>query len=147
MPLEPSCPWAIPSRRTTWTSGSWPAARSTLRAAGFALQAGGEELLPDEVVAAGIVRQVATVRATRGQESVDLITWLRTLDFEELWRGQRSFTVRGAPVRTAPLEAILRSKQLAFRMKDRMFLEQFKEVITEALELERRRKERGKPPA
>lgn len=122
------------------------AALLALQAAGFTLQAGGEELLPDEVVAAGIVRQVATVRALRGQESVDLITWLRTLDFEELWREQRNFSVQGTPVRTAPLEAILRSKKLAYRMKDRMFLEQFKEVITEALEGERRRRERGAGP-
>ena len=53
----------------------------------------------------------------------------------------------GTPVRTAPLEAILRSKQLAFRMKDRMFLEQFKELITEALENERRREEKARRSA
>lgn len=116
-----------------------------LKQAGFALQAGGEELLPDDVIAAGIVRQCATVTALRGVESVDVITWLHTLDFDELWQRQIVFELGGTPVRTAPLEAILRSKKLAYRMKDRMFLEQFKEVITEALERDRKRHD--KPPS
>ena len=115
-----------------------------LQQAGFELRAGGEELLPDDVIAAGIIRQSATVRALRGVETVDVMTWVPEIDFEDLWARQVAFTMAGTPVRTAPLEAILRSKKLAFRMKDRMFLEQFKEAITEALDNERRREEKPK---
>ena len=120
-------------------------ALTALRAAGFDLEAGGEGLLPDDVIAAGIIRQAATVKALRGKESVDVMTWLRTIDFEDIWTRQVVFDVAGTPVRAAPLEAILRSKKLAYRMKDRMFLEQFKEVVEEALEIDRKR--RTLPPA
>jgi hypothetical protein len=115
-----------------------------LQRAGFELEGGGEALLPDDVIAAGIIRQAATVRALRGIEKVDVMTWLPEIDFEELWSRQISFSMAGTPVRTAPLEAILRSKKLAFRMKDRIFLEQFKESITEALDNERRRAEKAR---
>jgi hypothetical protein len=114
-----------------------------LRDAGFELRSAGEELLPDEVIAAGIIRQSATIRALRGKDWVDVMTWLRAINFEDLWLRQVSFELAGTPVRTAPLEAILRSKKLAFRTKDRLFLEQFKEVITEALDEERKRDERA----
>ena len=110
-----------------------------LRDAGFSLSGGGEPLLPDEVIAAGIVRQSATVKAERNGESVDLMTWARGLDFEDLWPRRHPLEVAGVTVNVAPLEAILRSKKAAYRMKDRLFLEQFKEVIGEALERERRR--------
>lgn len=112
--------------------------------AGFKLRGGDEDVLPDEVVAAGIVRQAATLHALRRGERVDLMTWARGLDFEELWTRHRQFQVRNQPVPVAPLEAILRSKQEAFRLKDRLFLERFKESITEALERERRQ---GGPPS
>ena len=116
-----------------------------LRDAGFTLQGGGEELLPDEVIAAGFVRQAATVRAVRGSETVDIMTWSRELDFDQLWPRRVPFTVRDIQVPVAPLADILRSKQAAYRMKDRMFLEQFKEVIGEALEREREREEKRPP--
>jgi hypothetical protein len=116
-----------------------------LRDAGFTLEAGGEDLLPDEVVAAGIVRQSATVRALRGSEWVDLMTWSRDMLFDELWPRRVPFTVRDIQVPVAPLADILRSKQGAYRMKDRLFLEQFKEVISEALERERKRHQKRPP--
>ena len=115
-----------------------------LRDAGFALRGGDEDILPDDVIAAGIVRQAATFKALRNDEWVDVMTWARGLEFEVLWPRRHDFEVRGISVPVAPLEAILRSKQAAYRMKDRLFLEQFKEVITEALERERRR--RSEPP-
>jgi hypothetical protein len=117
-----------------------------LRDAGFTLEAGGDQLLPDEVVAAGIVRQSATVKARRGPEWVDLMTWSRDIEFSELWPRRVPFMVRDIEVPVAPLADILRSKKGAYRMKDRMFLEQFKEVIGEALERERKRENR-QPPA
>jgi hypothetical protein len=116
-----------------------------LREAGFTLQGGGEDLLPDEVIAAGIVRQSATVKALRGDEWVDLMTWARGLDFERIWPERIQYELRGVSVPVAPLSDILRSKKEAFRMKDRLFLEQFKEVIGEALENERKRQEKRPP--
>ena len=116
-----------------------------LRDAGFALESGGEELIPDEVIAAGIVRQAASIRAIRQEEWVDLMTWARGMDFDELWPRRQSFGMCGVPLDAAPLAAILRSKREAFRLKDRLFLERFRESITEALDRERRR-ESGRPP-
>jgi hypothetical protein len=102
-------------------------ALQALRSAGFVLQAGGEELIPDPVVAAGIVRQSATVHAVRNGESVDLMSWARGMDFTQLWPKRQAFEVRGVSLPVA----------------DRLFLEQFREVIEAALEREAQREGRA----
>lgn len=122
-------------------------ALTALCAAGFLLSAGGEPVIPDEVIAQGIVRQRATVRATRGLEAIDVMTQAQELDFEALWAGHQPFVVRGVSVRVAPLHAILRAKHAVGRTKDRLFLEQFREVIAEALEREQKRGRTWRPDA
>lgn len=97
---------------------------AVLRAAGFDIEAGGEPL-PDEdpVVLSGIVRSSARVRCTKHSAPVDLMLAMRGSALDELWDRQRRFDVEGGSLRVAPLEAVLRSKRLANRPKDRAFLE------------------------
>lgn len=122
-------------------------ALTALQGAGFELWVGDEPLVWDEVILDGVIRAQATVRATRNEQSVDLMLSGVGLDFAELWPQGQEYPVQGVPLRIAPLEAILRSKKLANRIKDRLFLEQFREVIEEALEFERKRAEReGRRP-
>ena len=113
-------------------------ALAALQGAGFELWAGGEPLVWDDVILEGVIRAQATVRATRNEQSVDLMLSGIGLDFAELWPQGQDHPVLGVPLRIAPLEAILRSKKLANRIKDRLFLEQFREVIEEALERDRK---------
>ncbi len=126
---------------------SFQRALEALRAAGFTLRAGDDELLPDAVVIAGILRQAATVTAVRGPETLDLMSQAAGVDFETLWRGRTEFTVRGVTLPVAELAAILRSKKEAGRMKDRLFLEQFREVIESALARDARRQGGRGPPS
>jgi hypothetical protein len=125
---------------------SWQQVLSALEAlgkAGFTFSVGDEGLIPDDVQAQGIVRNCATVKAERGEHSVDLLTELPGHRFEELWERQSEYVLKGVPVRVAPLDAIIQSKHQAGRMKDRLFLEQFREVIEEAFDREAKR---PKPP-
>jgi len=117
-----------------------------LAAAGFALSTGGETLLADEVAARGLLRQRASVIARRGPETLDLMTWAAGLDFDEQWRKRVEFSVRGVPLPVATLGAILRSKERAGRVKDRLFLEQFREVIEAALAREQARTPEDRTP-
>jgi hypothetical protein len=118
---------------------------TALHHAGFELFAGGEPLVWDEVILEGVIRARATVRATRQRENIDLMLSGVGLEFDELYAQRREFVFLGQPLPVAPLEAILRSKKLANRLKDRLFLEQFREVVEEALERDRKRGGRAAP--
>jgi hypothetical protein len=114
-------------------------ALTVLQRAGFELSAGGEPLVWDDVILDGVLRANATVRATRNGEEIDLMLAAIGLDFDDLQPQLREFEFKGQLLPVAPLAAILRSKKLANRIKDRLFLEQFREVIEEALERDRKR--------
>jgi hypothetical protein len=118
------------------------AAVRTLRSLGFTLEAGGE-LLPDEdpVVLDGILRARACVRAMRPDARIDLPLEISGATFEALWPEQRRFTIEGRTLRVGPLAALVRSKQLADRPKDRAFLEAHRVALEEML-----RRERSTPP-
>lgn len=119
-------------------------ALTTLRQAGFELAAGGEPFVWDDVILAGAIRARVTIRASRGLEGIDLMLAAIGMEFGELYPRKREYLFLGQPLPVAPLDAILRSKKLANRLKDRLFLEQFREVIEEAFERERKRDQR--PP-
>lgn len=114
-------------------------ALGVLTRGGFELEAGGEPLVdPDDVIVAGLLRARAVVHATRGDTRFDLVLHAADLPFEPLWLAHRRFTVEGGQIHVAPLEALLRSKLAAGRVKDLLFLERFRELIEELQQRERR---------
>lgn len=117
-------------------------ALATAQQAGFDLSAASEPLVWDDVILDGVIRNGITIQAMRNEQRVDLMLSAPGLEFDELWPRAREFPMRGVVLPVAPLEAILRSKKLANRVKDRLFLEQFREVIAEALERDRKRNQR-----
>jgi hypothetical protein len=102
----------------------------TLRALGCEISAGGEPL-PDEdpVVLAGIVRNRACARAASDRVSFDLPLEIAGGSFEELWSRRRSFRLGELEVAVAALPDLLRSKTLANRPKDRLFLETYRTAL------------------
>jgi len=107
---------------------------ATLRGLGYELEAG-EEPLPDEdpPVMAGIVSARACVRARRGPARIDLLLEMTGGRFEDLWARRKEFVVEDVVVHVAPLEDIVRSKQLADRPKDRATLEALREELEDLL--------------
>lgn len=104
---------------------------------GFELEAGGEPLTHgDPVLLAGIVRSRACVRATRDELAFDLPLEIAGASFDELWSRRSMFELAGAEVPVAPLDAMLRSKQLADRPKDRLFLETYRSELEDLLRRE-----------
>jgi hypothetical protein len=113
-------------------------AMRTLRGLGFTLAAGGEPL-PDEDLAVleGVVRARACVHADKPGASIDLPLQISGAGFETLWAQQRRMNVGGTMLRVGPLEELLRSKQLAGRPKDRVFLEVHRAALEEMLRREK----------
>lgn len=118
-------------------------ALAAVQQAGFELSTASEPLIWDDVILDGVIRNGVSIQATRNEQRVDLMLSAPGLEFDELWPQAREFPMRGVALPVAPLEAILRSKKLANRLKDRLFLEQFREVIEEALERDRKRNQRS----
>ncbi len=107
-------------------------AARALCAAGFALHAGGEPLVsPDRAVLAGILRQQATIRASKEGAPVDLPLRAEAIEFESAWERQVRRRLDGASVRLAPLVDIVRSKLALNRSKDRVFLEMLRDRLPE----------------
>jgi len=109
-------------------------ANRTLRNLKFALEAGDEPLPDDDrVVLAGIVRARACVRAFHRKTRIDLPLQIAGYEFADLWPKRRTFRVGGVEVNVAPLEDILRSKELAGRPKDQLFLVTYKDALDQLL--------------
>jgi hypothetical protein len=106
-----------------------------LRKLRFTLSAGGEGI-PDEdpVLMDGIVRARACVQAVRGIVRIDLALEIAGYTFERLWNRRRRFRLGGAVVHVAPLEDILRSKELAGRDKDKLFLATYRDALEQLLD-------------
>ncbi len=98
----------------------------TLRKMGFTLEAGGEPVDPDPTLIAGIVRARARIRGVKGTTQIDLALEIAGYDFGTLWRRQRKLKADGIMVRVGPIDALIRSKELAGRPKDKLFLELFR---------------------
>lgn len=101
-----------------------------LKRLGFELQAGDEPLV-DEAPSSlkGIIRFRATVIGRRKNARIDLALSIAGCRFQSLWKEHRRFRVPGGTVRVAPLAHLIRSKQIADRPKDRLFLEAYREAL------------------
>jgi hypothetical protein len=116
-------------------------ALETLVSMGFELEAGSEPLPKlDSALLKGILRTRAVVRAEREDARFDVCTQAAGAAFRELWEAQREFSVEGVRIRVAPLQGLIDSERTADRLKDRLFLEQHKEMIGMLL---RKRSSRG----
>lgn len=117
----------------------------TLRRLGFEIEAEREPLVDEDAEVIGnIVRARANVRAHRRGTQIDLPLEIAGCSFESMWNRRRRLRVEGVPVHAAPLTDLVRSKELANRPKDRLFLETFRSTLKEMLGQERRRpKPRG----
>lgn len=116
-------------------------ALATLWHMGFTLEAGGEPLPElDPSTLKGILRARAVVCAERPDARIDVCTQIAGATFQTLWRSHREFVVEETPIRVGPLQGLVKSKRRADRPKDRLFLEQHKEIIDSLL----RRPKRGR---
>jgi len=103
-----------------------------LRKRGWEMTAGGEPFLgehPDDLTS--ILRGRTMIRALRRGRQIDLALGLAGLDFEAVWKNRRVFRTQGVRVPVAPLADLLRSKELANRPKDRVFLETYRAALEE----------------
>lgn len=100
---------------------------------GYAFEAGGESFLPDPELLQGAVHARANIVARREDAQLDLVLEIAGCRYEDLWKRHRRFRVDGILVRVAPLEDILRSKELAGRPKDRLFLETYRDALEKLL--------------
>ena len=111
---------------------AWRAAEE----ADLELSCGQEPLdLPrDGLVARAVVERRALTRATDGVDlQVDMTLVMGGFDFETVWAERRCFLVEGVAVPVARLTHIARSKALAGRPKDRLFLESHQEVLADLI--------------
>lgn len=92
----------------------------------------------------GIVQARANVTAHRKGVQIDLPMEIAGYDFDSLWKRHRRFRVRGGMFRVAPLADMVRSKQLADRPKDRMFLEVYRDALAPLLAADKKPKPRKK---
>jgi hypothetical protein len=117
-------------------------ALTTLVSMDFVLDAGNEPVPNlDSALVKGILRARAVVRAERADARVDLCTQVAGTGFQELWEAHREFVVEGVKLRVGPLQGLVTSKQTADRPKDRLFLEQHKEIIETMLRKRKREAE------
>lgn len=88
----------------------------------------------DTWLAERIVGMRALTRATDGKDLlIDLTLVMAGFEFDEVWRERREFLVEGATLHVARLTHIVRSKTLANRPKDRLFLETHSAELRELL--------------
>lgn len=122
-------------------------AMRALRELGYDIEAGGEPLVDeDPLILRNVVAFGARVLAQREEVRIDLPLQIAGPPFEELWARQRRFVVEGVPLRVASLADIVRSKELADRPKDRLFLESFRAELRELIERERAPEDAPPPP-
>jgi hypothetical protein len=104
---------------------------------GYAFEAGREPFLPDPELLQGVVRARANIVARREDTQLDLVLEIAGCRYEDLWKRRRRFRVDDVLVRVAPLQDILRSKELAGRPKDRLFLETYRDALDNLLRSDR----------
>jgi hypothetical protein len=104
-----------------------------LRTLRYRLEAGGEPVDIDPALMRGIVRAGACVRAVKKTVQIDLPLSIAGCRFKSLWRNQHRLKAGGVLLRVAPLRDILRSKKLADRPKDRLFLATYEDALRQLL--------------
>jgi hypothetical protein len=88
----------------------------------------------DLELAERVVERRAAVRAIHPDGAkADLSYLMAGCGFAEAWEGRKSFMIEGAAVPVAALGAIVRSKRLAGRKKDQLFLVSHAEILRELL--------------
>lgn len=110
---------------------AWTAART----AGFALEAAGEPLGEplDRLLAERVIERRALVSAiSPDRYRVDLSLVMSGYTFDQVWASRREFELEGTSIPAAALEHIVRSKALAGRPKDRLFLATHAEALRRA---------------
>ena len=111
-----------------------------LKGLGYAFEAGGEPFLADSPgILPDVVRARANIVAYRPGAQLDLALEIAGCDFPSLWKRHRRFRVEGGILRVAPLKDLIRSKELAGRPKDKLFLETYREALSKMLGRSRRR--------
>ncbi len=116
---------------------------TTLRKLGYQFEAGGEPLIEETPeLMKGIVRARANVTAHKKDIRIDLALDIAGCRFASLWKKRRRFKVRGASVPVAPLEDLLRSKKLANRPKDQVFLATFQDALTQLFRPQSKKKQK-----
>lgn len=120
-------------------AGALARALDALQAHGYDFEAGGEPFLPDPELLQGVVRARANIVARKQGIQIDLALEIAGCDFPSLWKRRRRFKVESAVMCVAPLEDILRSKKLAGRPKDRLFLETYRDALEKLLRSDSRK--------
>ena len=111
-----------------------------LRRMKYELEAGGEPLIgEDPVVLEGIKRTRSVIRAFRGGSQIDLPLQISGYTFESLWRARRRFRLQRVMLYVGPLDALLHSKELAGRPKDKLFLKTYEDALEQLLPPKRRK--------
>jgi hypothetical protein len=112
------------------------AAWSACEALDLALWLGDEPLdrPRDRWLAERIIERRVLTRVTGPDELlVDLTLVMKGFEFEAVWAERREFTIEGAPISTARLLHIIRSKEAAGRQKDQLFLATHKDALEQLL--------------
>jgi hypothetical protein len=92
------------------------------------------------VLARQVVSRRALVRATGHDLDVDLTLVMAGFGFETAWRGRRIFRVEGVGIPVGRLSHIVRSKAVAGRPKDRLFLATHEEALRHLLDRRKARR-------
>ena len=104
---------------------------------GYVFEAGREPFLEDPELLQGVLRARANIVARKEDIQLDLVLEIAGCRFGDLWERRRKFRVEGVLVRVAPLGDILRSKELAGRPKDRLFLATYRDALEKLLKEDR----------
>jgi hypothetical protein len=102
---------------------------------GMSLWAGDEPLdMPRDVrLARAVVQRSAGTTATSDELQVDLSLVMAGFDFDEVWTRRRNFVVDGVEIPVARLSDIVRSKAMAGREKDRLFLATHRDALRQLM--------------
>ena len=99
-----------------------------LRRLGFTMGTSAGELKPEALPT--VIRGRRTLTATTPDGlTIELFLEISGYPFSELAKDAGTFTVGGVPIRVGRLEKLLRSKKLAGRPKDRLFLKRYQALL------------------
>jgi len=98
---------------------------------------------PDELLLGDILRSRACITASLDGSAIDLVLHAAKLDFDELWPRREARTLGSLSLDTIPLADLLLSKAAANRLKDRLFIETWRELLDKMLAADDRRRAGG----
>lgn len=95
---------------------------------------------PEEFLLGDILRSRACITASLDGSAIDLVLHAAKLDFDELWLRREARTLGTLSLDTIPLADLLLSKAAANRLKDRLFIETWRELLDQMLAADDRRR-------